>query len=488
LLRIAHANASLFCDTASAAYADVTDRGNRITWPLASPEFAEWLLHAFYRDKAKVPSTTSMNSALRTLRAQARFESRERHEVRLRVAERDGKIYLDLGDPSWRVVEIDVDGWGVVDRAPVRFRRTAGMAALPLPRRGGSIQQLKKFVSLDQPSFILLGSTIVDAYRINRPHPVVHLIGPEGSAKSTTMKVVLSLIDPSSAVDLPALPDTARELFVDAGNRCVVVYDNLSSLAPSMSDALCLISSGGGSRRRKLFTDAEQELVGGSHPVFLAGVRNVIARPDLADRAVVLPLQPIEHRRSEIELMAAFEAERPAILGAILSAVAHGLRQLPNVRLQLPRMADYALWATACETEPGSFMAAFADSAAAATEGIVENEPVAIAIRALMSDRVVPWIGTISELMRELSQHDRAEAQPSTWRTWPRDAAAFAKSMRHLQGALRKTRIEITFDRAPDHRRTRIVTLHRVADKPDASDRPDRPSLPGNVIPIREPE
>jgi len=39
------------------------------------------------------------------------------------------------------------------------------------------------------------------------------------------------------------------------------------------------------------------------------------------------------------------------ILGALLEAASHGLRTLSVVCLkQLPRMADFALWATACET------------------------------------------------------------------------------------------------------------------------------------------
>ena len=58
-------------------------------------------------------------------------------------------------------------------------------------------------------------------------------------------------------------------------------------------------------------------------------------RPDLADRAVFLTLEPIpeERRRPEAELWAAFETERPRILGALLDAVVEGLKRLPETRL-----------------------------------------------------------------------------------------------------------------------------------------------------------
>ena len=80
---------------------------------------------------------------------------------------------------------------------------------------------------------------------------------------------------------------------------------------------------------------------------------DTVTRPDLADRAILLMLTPItEHqRRPERALWREFELARPRILGALLDAAAHGVRMLPQVRLQwLPRMADFALWATACES------------------------------------------------------------------------------------------------------------------------------------------
>ena len=100
-------------------------------------------------------------------------------------------------------------------------------------------------------------------------------------------------------------------------------------------------------------------------PIILNGIEDVVTRPDLADRAIVLSLtQDSESaRRAEAEILAAFEAERPRILGALLDAVAHGLKRLPSIRLdKLPRLADFALWATACETalwQHGTFRAAY---------------------------------------------------------------------------------------------------------------------------------
>ena len=104
---------------------------------------------------------------------------------------------------------------------------------------------------------------------------------------------------------------------------------------------------------RQLYTDQDEVLFDAARPVILNGIEEIVTRPDLADRAAFLTLQPIpeEHRRPEQELWAAFDAARPRVLGVLLDAMVVGFKRLPETRLEkLPRMADFALWATACET------------------------------------------------------------------------------------------------------------------------------------------
>ena len=55
-----------------------------------------------------------------------------------------------------------------------------------------------------------------------------------------------------------------------------------------------------------------------ARPVILNGIEDIVERPDLADRAVFLTLEPIPPRSAaapEGELWTAFEAERPRIRG-----------------------------------------------------------------------------------------------------------------------------------------------------------------------------
>jgi hypothetical protein len=208
---------------------------------------------------------------------------------------------------------------------------------------------------------------VLAALRNRGPYPVMVLSGEHGSAKSTFSTILRALLDPNTA-PLRALPREDRDVFIAANKGHVLTFDNVSDLPPWLSDTLWRLATGGGFVVRQLYTDQDEVLFDATRPVILNGIEDFVTRPDLADRSLPLALGPIreECRRLEAELWAVFEAEHPRILGALPDVVVHGLRTLPHTRLdRLPRMADFALWATACETAlwpAGTFMAAYSGS------------------------------------------------------------------------------------------------------------------------------
>jgi hypothetical protein len=88
-------------------------------------------------------------------------------------------------------------------------------------------------------------------------------------------------------------------------------------------------------RRRRLHTDDDEILFDAVRPILLTSVSDVIARSDLADRAILieLPRIPEEQRRPEADFNAAFEATRLRLLGALLDAMVTGLRRCSAVTL-----------------------------------------------------------------------------------------------------------------------------------------------------------
>jgi hypothetical protein len=276
---------------------------------------------------------------------------------------------------------------------------------------------------------------------------------------------------------LRALPREDRDLFIAATNGHVLTFDNVSGLRPWISDTLCRLATGGGFAIRQLYTDQDEVLFDASRPVILNGIEDIVVRADLADRAIFLTLEPIpeECRLPEIELWAGFEAERPRILGVLLDAAVEGLKGLPETRLpKLPRMADFALWATACETAlwpAGTFWSAYWSNRDEAVEGVIEADPIAATVRAFMSAQT-EWKGTASNLLDALAEVAGDRITKS--REWPGSPRALSGRLRRAATFLRKIGIEVAFTKE-GKARSRIV--HITASAPEnAGAQPSAPS------------
>ncbi|MCQ4190102.1 hypothetical protein [Methylocystis suflitae] len=494
LIDLALAEGDFFCSLKGDPFADVKcGEGRFVTYSLASEDFRDWLICLARERFEKTPSLMAVKTAVCTLSAVARRQG-ERRDVCFRITKHGGKIYIDLDDGL--VAEVDATGWRLINSPPVRFQRIAGMQPLPTPQSGGSIKQLRRFLNLDENSFILYVTWIIDSLRPGRrSRPILYLAGEQGAAKSTAAEFARRLIDPFVA-PLRTLPTEVRDIFVDAHNSRVLAYDNVSKISPTVSDALCQIASGSGFAKRKNFTNAAQTLIEGNRPVILTGIANTITRSDLADRAVILNLSPIspEQRRSESEIWREFENELPQILGALLHCLACGLNQLPHISLgRAPRMIDFARFGVACErgfAADGDFMRAWEASAEEATEAVVEVEPVALAILAFMEGRG-SWSGTAASLLTELKNSDRAEARPTRWKEFPRDCGAFGKKLRGDMATLRAKGLVVTFGKASDQKRTRTIEIAWGDARKSPSPLPDarfdgsqkKPS--GNIVPLK---
>ena len=439
----------LFHTPAGTAFADIPVNNHRETWPIRSTRFRSWLRRCHYETTGEAASTAAIRSVLDLLEARAQFDGPER-AVHIRTAEHGGRTYLDLADEHWRAVEIGPDGWRVITSSPVRFRRAPGMLALPVPEQGGSIEALSSFLNLpSRNDFVLIVAWLLAALRSAGPYPLLAISGEQGSAKTVLCKLLRALVDPNAA-PVRALSREERELMIAASNGHLLAFDNLSGLPHWLSDALCRLATGGSFAVRRLYTDDEEVLFQASRPILLNGIEDVITRADLADRAIVLALAPIAdaNRRPEAELWPEFEIARPRMLGVLLDGVVHGLRANRQVDLeQLPRMADFALWAAACETAfwpAGTFARAYAANRRAAVESIIEADPLATCVRTIVGERS-SWSGSASDLLRLCAQRAHEDASMSP--PWARNPRALAGRLRRAQTFLRMLDIEIVFGR-----------------------------------------
>jgi hypothetical protein len=156
-------------------------------------------------------------------------------------------------------------------------------------------------------------------------------------------------------------------------------------------------------------------------------------------QGAAVPHPPIheEDRRAETAFWTEFDAVRPRLLGALLDRVSAGRRELPRVELPtLPRMADFALFAVACERgsgEPERFLPAYADNQAGAHEQALDSSPLPPALLALV-DGKLGWEGSPAELFTELTRHT-TDPPP---KDWPKKPNVLTNRLRRLTPNLRR--------------------------------------------------
>jgi hypothetical protein len=456
------------------AYATLAVGDHKETWLVRSQTFKRFLCKQYFDEHGTAMNSDALSAAVNLLEAKALFEGEE-HPVHVRLGEHDGNIYLDLCNATWQVIQITPQGWRVVNEAPIRFRRSRGMLALPMPEPGGKVDLLREFLNVDDVTWCLVIAWLVASLRPRGPYPLLALFGEQGSGKSTAGRLLRDLVDPNAA-PLRAEPRDSRDLMIAANNSWCMAYDNLSYVRPWLSDAVCRLSTGGGFTTRELYTDQDEVIFDSQRPVVLTSIEEVATRSDLLDRCLVIWLDaiPEDRRRTEAALFAAFQKVRPLILGALIDAVCIALRRLTSVKLDsLPRMADFALWVTAAETSfgwpEGTLMAAYQGNRDSANEVALEASVVAPTLRDFLESHG-DWQGSATELLNILE--GRVSDQMKRNKEWPKSPRALTGHLKRIAANMRKVGWILEQDRKPKKRLwiiRRGDDANRSASAPDAS-------------------
>lgn len=422
---------------------------------LKTKAIRRYLAHLYYEEKQSAPNSQAVQDALMTLEAKAVFDGPE-HEVYTRLAEVDGVIYLDLANERWEVIKLSPEGWAVVDAdaVPVRFRRPRGMLPLPTPQPGGSLLTLAELLNVEKDSrdLKLIIAWLLQGLRGTGPYPVLVLTGGQGSGKSTAAKMLRALLDPNVS-PLRSLSRDERDLFIAAVNGWALAFDNISGLSQWTSDALCKLSTGGGLSTRELFSDDDETLLDALRPVVLNGITDFVDKQDLVSRAlqVHLPAIPKTNRKPEAAIRKRFDEAQPDILGGLLDVAVQGLQRLPTTKLEtLPRLADFALWATACEQPlgwpTGSFTVAYQGAQDALIRDALDAEPVAVALLKLPEQGdglAVKWELTATELLDKLNAVEgHKDKRPP--KGWPGAAHILSGTLKRIAPALLEQGLEVT--------------------------------------------
>lgn len=253
------------------------------------------------------------------------------------------KIAYFLADDKRRTILVTSEGWKRMLKTEEKFiQREADMAQVK-PKRGGDILALlRPYINLSNDDFRLLVIWLIQAYSRQSSHYALVISSSRGTGKSTLTKLLRSLIDPSYS-DASLTPSSDSDLKNLLANTVMACFDNTAALSEDYSNILCAAITGAKEAKRKLYTDCDQIILNLHNIVILNGIDILPKKSDLIERSLLFELKkiPNDKRKTDYEFWSNFEADKPAILGAVFDTLQKAMQILPDLKVTgLARMAD----------------------------------------------------------------------------------------------------------------------------------------------------
>lgn len=453
-------------------YVSCTDRANSYVVAIKS-QHGQALINQFAAEHGVTLSKADRQEITEKLETYAVLQKTIK-PIWYRVAPYGKGVEIDVGDEQHTRVRITPGAVDIiVAGSATLFVRSPVMKSIVLPADHGDFNLLRKYLpNLDFFDFLLLVGWLT--YTIAHPkaestkYVILVLDGGQGSGKSFLCIVIGSLIDPS-AVGAQLLHSNSKDLAIAGRNSHILMFDNIRSFTPAMSDTLCVASTGGAISSRTLYTNDGQSVMRLHVAMVLNGIHPFISQSDLAQRCLPITLKPLSpsSRVSEKQLITDFQNDLPVIQRGLYNLIASILQHLPDAEVLYPeRMLDFSQWLAALELalgHPKDRLGAIQEHYSEALKqgqlsSLQDNLLGATLIDFAESMRSNSWSGSPTDLYQELT--DQVLPTTAKSRDWPQNAIALSKRLHPLQPALLSQNINLSFTRG----KSRTITISKIED------------------------
>lgn len=382
-------------------------------YDISSTKFREIVAYSFYQEFEKILSEDVVDRLLNLIRVKATFNKNiSKEEIHFRCASNESAIYYDLGNTTRQVVKIE-PGWietcnsSITDTPTFLRIKNTGESPEPVYESENKLDEFCKMLRVENDPVFKVH--LVTMFLPHIPTPIMIIVGQEGSAKSTTTALIKMLIDPSSTKikdQLSYFPRKVDDMNNHFANKYLIAYDNISHISPEHSDALCLAITGGGLSKRKLYTDNEEVTYNYQRKIILNGITVSPEHGDLARRSInyFTDRIPETERQTIDDLLKHFYEIWPDVLGEIFTILENALKEIKNIREEMPKlpdMADFALYGEAISrcmgNDPNKFLEEYAKKQKENNEILNESNPA------------VPFF------LKEIGELPEAEYQMNKW-------------------------------------------------------------------------
>jgi len=420
-------------------YVAIPVRGHTETYLLDGEDFSIRLADLFYTETGRVVNKDTMKQIILILKAKALKECENPVKLHTRIAKYEDNFYYDMTNSEWQVIKISPEGWNI-NKSPLLFTRYRHQLPQVEPLPGGDVERLLKYIPLKGGRVLFL-CWLISCFVPDIPHPVLVLYGEKGASKSTVSMFLKKIIDPSNLETLGP-PRNERDLIISLQQHVFLPFDNISRIKDNLSDMFCRAVTGAGVQQRKLHTNADDTIFSFKRILSINGVNNAVTRSDLLDRSILIELEriPEENRREIVKLRAAFEEDRPSVMGGTFDALSKAMKIYPSVKLDNPpRMADFTCWGYAIAEALGlsgeDFLKEYEYNRGMQNIEAVNADPVATLVVAFLRDRK-EWSGAATVLLNVLKSIAGENGIDTSRGAFPVHAHVLSRRLREVKSNL----------------------------------------------------
>lgn len=397
----------------------------------------------------------SYDFIINTLNMYAIFECEER-SIYLRNAKIKNKLYHDLTNQKYEVVEISDQTWKIITSNKVLFKRYNDQKPQCYPKRGGKIKKLFDYVNIKSDKLLFI-VYLISCFIEDIQHPLLILHGESGHGKSTVSKILKELIDPNR-YNLLSIPKKEEDFFLNMERNWFVPFDNISKISEEMSNNLCKVVTGIAIPKRKIYTINDIYIIDVQRCLVINGIENCAWKEDLLNRALIYEVKKDNGitTRPNNELFADFEKEKPFLLGDIFEILSITLEIIKDVDLNNIlknlnftrdiRMAEFAKWGYAIAEAMGGkgskFLQQYKNNIDKQINEAIDSNTLVSAVKIFINEQDMKyWEGRPSDLLEEIKRVAVDECLNTNSLTMPKSAPEVTRKLNAYKGTLEKAGI-----------------------------------------------
>lgn len=209
---------------------------------------------------------------------------------------KDGKVYFKTDLKNHQIYEIDSVGFRVSNEKDycaykIPFAKDTNEIVFKLADECASIQELELFFTVKGIDLVKILAFCISSILSDEKY-ILGIFGAFSSGKDYVQTRINEIISPLESFNR-LVPRNPKDLMVVSSQTFINAYTNVSYLSKDFQDYFCSLVGDVADPSRKLFSDNSVVDIRAKTPIIINGINNVVERPDLFSRMMVINLEAI---------------------------------------------------------------------------------------------------------------------------------------------------------------------------------------------------